>query len=40
MCIRDSLNGLVGGYPRLPLLPLAEEDKAGIREKLAAEGLL
>ena len=34
------LNGLVGGYPRLPLLPLAEEDKAGIREKLAAEGLL
>ncbi|MGI6084657.1 MAG: dihydrodipicolinate synthase family protein [Acetivibrionales bacterium] len=34
------LHGLVGGDPRLPLLPLAEEDKKLIKAKLQAEGLI
>lgn len=34
------MNGLVGGYPRLPLTPLTEEQKAALREKLVAFGLL
>jgi len=34
------LNGLVGGTPRLPLLPITEEEKAAIQSKLQAEGLI
>lgn len=34
------LNGLAGGAPRLPLLPLSEEEKVGIQAALTAEGLL
>jgi len=34
------LAGLVGGNPRLPLLPLDEDTKAAIKAKLVAEGLL
>ncbi len=34
------MNGLVGEYPRLPLVPLTEEQKAALREKLVAFGLL
>lgn len=34
------LNGLIGGEPRLPLLPLAEEYKVSIKAKLQAEGLI
>jgi 4-hydroxy-2-oxoglutarate aldolase len=34
------LNGLVGALPRLPLLPLDEEDKAAIKTKLHAEGMI
>ena len=34
------LAGLVGGEARLPLLPLADEDKQNIKEKLQAEGLI
>lgn len=34
------LAGLAGGYPRLPLLPLNQEDKVIIKAKLQAEGLI
>jgi len=34
------LNGLHGGYPRLPLLPMAEEAKPAFREKLKEFGLI
>ncbi len=34
------LNGLVGGEPRLPLLPLTEDEKQEIKTKLQAEGLI
>jgi len=34
------LHGLVGGKPRLPLLPIPEAEKTAIREKLQAEGLI
>ncbi|NCB63261.1 MAG: dihydrodipicolinate synthase family protein [Clostridia bacterium] len=34
------LNGLAGGEPRLPLLPLKAEDKYSIKVKLQAEGLI
>jgi 4-hydroxy-2-oxoglutarate aldolase len=34
------LNGLVGGDPRLPLLPLAQEDRDVLREKLQSYGII
>lgn len=34
------LVGLAGGEPRLPLLPLKEEQKSSIKEKLVQEGLI
>ncbi len=34
------LNGLVGGDPRLPLLPLEDGQRAALREKLRAFGLI
>ena len=34
------LGGMVGGEARLPLLPLSDADKANIKSKLAAEGLI
>lgn len=34
------MNGLVGGYPRLPLIPLNEEGKASLYNKLKDFGLL
>lgn len=34
------LNGFVGGEPRLPLIPLTEEEKHEIKVKLQAEGLI
>ena len=34
------MNGLVGGYPRLPLIPMTEEGKADLRKKLEGFGLL
>jgi 4-hydroxy-2-oxoglutarate aldolase len=34
------LAGLVGGNPRLPLLPLSDEIKSSIKSKLEAEGLI
>lgn len=34
------LNGLAGGYPRLPLMPLDEETKTSIKTKLEAEGMI
>jgi len=34
------LGGMVGGEARLPLLPLSDTDKANIKSKLTAEGLI
>lgn len=34
------LNGFVGAYPRLPLTPITDEQKAALREKLVGFGLL
>jgi hypothetical protein len=34
------LIGLVGGEPRLPLLPLDEATKCGIRSFLEGEGMI
>lgn len=34
------LSGLIGGLPRLPLIPLSKEDKLSIKSKLKAEGLI
>ena len=34
------LAGMVGGEARLPLLPISDADKADIKKKLAAEGLI
>lgn len=32
--------GFVGGFPRLPLIPLKQEDKNALKKKLAGEGMI